>query len=322
MTTDMSRKVEKNSKKLLHGIVVPTITPLTENGDLDVEALERLVEYLIAGRVTGLFVAGTTGEGPALPLAVRLEMVRRVCALVNGRIPVVVAAMDPSLREALATSHHAADVGADAMAFSPPYYLALSESDILRFGEIVAHESALPAYLYNVPYTQLPQFNLNVLRRLADLPKVLGLKDSSGNFEQLVEAVQIFSQRPECSVLVGPERLLSAALRKGADGGVCGGGNLLPTLYMDLYENHVRGDDGQVDLLQEKVLGVERDFYKVGEAESSLVRGVKAALSITGICGRTMVEPFASADDEEIESVRTNLTKYETFSEGYATGIL
>lgn len=315
-------KAEKAAAKLLQGIVVPTVTPLTEEGDLDVEGLERLIEYLIAGRVTGLFVAGTTGEGPALPQAIRQEMVRRVCSQVNGRIPVVVAAMDPSLREALATSAHAAEAGADAMAFSPPFYLALSEGDILRFGQIVARESALPAYLYNVPYTQLPQFNLDILRRLADLPKVLGLKDSSGDFAQLVEAVKIFSPRPECSVLVGPEQLLAAALRQGADGGVCGGGNLLPTLYMNLYESHLRGDLQQVDALQEKVLGVGQDFYKVGETESSLVRGVKAALSVMGICGRTMVEPYDSADDSEILTVRNHLEKYELFSEGYAAGIL
>jgi len=318
----MSIKAEKQSGKLLQGIVVPTVTPLTKKGDLDVEALEQLVEYLIAGRVTGLFVAGTTGEGPALPQVIRREMVQRVCAQVKGRIPVVVAAMDPSLREALATSSHAAEVGADAMAFSPPYYLALSESDILRFGQIVASESALPAYLYNVPYTQLPQFSLDVLRRLADYPKVLGLKDSSGNFPQLVEAVKIFSHRPECSVLVGPERFLAAALREGADGGVSGGGNLLPNLYMDLYENHVKGNHQQVDELQEKVLGVERDFYKVGEPESSLVRGVKAALSIKGICGRTMVEPHVGADDKEVKQVRHRLTAYEAFSEPKPAGVV
>jgi dihydrodipicolinate synthase/N-acetylneuraminate lyase len=318
----MSIKAEKRSEKLLQGIVVPTVTPLTEKGNLDVEALERLVEYLIAGRVTGLFVAGTTGEGPALSQSIRREMVQRVCAQVKGRIPVVVAAMDPSLREALATSSHAAEVGADAMAFSPPYYLALSESDTLRFGQIVATESALPGYLYNVPYTQLPQFSPDVLRRLADFPKILGLKDSSGDFAQLVEATRIFSHRPECSVLVGPERLLAAALREGADGGVSGGGNLLPTLYMDLYESHIRGDHQQVDALQKKVLGVERDFYKVGEPESSLVRGVKAALYIKGICGFTMVEPFVGADDDEIEEVRHRLAGYEAFSEVDVPGIL
>lgn len=322
MATGMAIKAEKTTGKLLKGIVVPTITPLTEKGDLDVEALERLVEYLIAGRVTGLFVAGTTGEGPALSQAIRREMVERVCAQVKGRIPIVVAGMDPSLREALATSRHAADVGADAMAFSPPFYLTLSEGDILRFGQIVAQESALPAYLYNVPYTQLPQFSLDVLRRLAELPRVLGLKDSSGDFPQLVEAVKIFSQRPECSVLVGPERLLAAALREGADGGVCGGGNLLPILYMSLYESHMKGDQQKVDGLQKKILGVEGDFYRVGEPESSLVRGMKAALSVAGICGCSMVEPYASADDNELRAVRSSLATYEAFSVGSIVGIV
>lgn len=322
MTNDMISKPFRSSPKLLQGIVVPTITPLTEEGKLDVSGLERLIEYLITAGVTGLFVSGTTGEGPALPLLLRREMVPRVCSQVRGRIPVVVAAMDPSLREALATSQHAADAGADAVAYAPPFYLALSEGDILRFGQIMAHESALPAYLYNVPYTQLPQFSLDVLQRLADMPKILGIKDSSGNFDQLREAIRIFSSRSECSVLVGPERLLTAALREGADGGVSGGANLFPTLYMELYEAHTQGNTARVDQLQALILGVEQDFYSVGESESSLVRGLKAALSIKKVCGRTMVEPFKSADERELLAVRERLERYKTLLKGIGTSIL
>src|SRR6187402_161029 len=178
--------------RLLEGIVVPTVTPLTAEGQLDVKGLECLIASL--AKVSGMFVAGTTGEGPALSRDARREMIQRVCAQVDRKQRVVVAAIDPSVDEALETARVAADAGADAIAASPPFYMALSRGDILRFGLLLAEQSPLPVYLYNVPYAHLPQFDLDSLRVLADCPNILGLKDSSGNFAQMEEAIRIFAK--------------------------------------------------------------------------------------------------------------------------------
>jgi dihydrodipicolinate synthase/N-acetylneuraminate lyase len=310
------------SGKLLQGIIVPTVTPLTCLGGVDEGAVVRIVERVVRGGVSGLFVIGTTGEGPALPLAVRRRVVELTCSAVARRVPVVVAAIETSVDAVLETSAHAAEHGADAIAIAPPFYLNLSEGDIVRFGHIVNDRSALPAYLYNVPFGQLPQFSLAAIEKLAACERILGLKDSSGNFEQMCRAIEIFAHRPECSVLVGPERLIEASLRAGADGGVSGGANLFPELYAGLYKAFVAGDPVRVDALQSRVLQVERDFYGVGDPQSSLVRGLKTALSLEGVCETTMTEPYLAPTEAEVAQVAQRLAVWKEAANTVLPGML
>ena len=206
--------------KLLRGIVVPTITPLTPDGGLDEPVLRLLLKSILAGGVHGIFAMGTTGEGPALPRAVHRRSVEVTCEAVDGKIPVV------ARRCRRGTGHRNCTT-----------LLLGSESGRHHsFGRSIANEAALPAYLYNVPYANPPQFHVETIEQLSTLERILGPKDSSGQFGNLTFAIQIFSSRPEYSILVGPERLLSQALQAGADGGVSGGANLLPTLYVQLFD--------------------------------------------------------------------------------------
>jgi 4-hydroxy-tetrahydrodipicolinate synthase len=297
--------------KMLNGIVVPTITPLTPDGRLDEGGLRVLLARILDGGISGIFALGTTGEGPALPRWIRRRAVEVTCETVEGRVPVVVAAIETSVDDVLRTSAHASTSGADAIAIAPPFYLSLGQEDTVRFGRQIADESALPAYLYNVPYANLPQFNLQVLEQLSGLDRILGLKDSSGNFEQLQHAVQIFAGRPECSVMVGPERMLLEALRAGADGGVSGGANLLPSLYASLYRAHLQGEHSLTDDLQARVSLVEQDFYGIGAAESSLVRGLKTALELQGIGTAVMAPPYEAPNQANYDSVRKALLHWK-----------
>lgn len=305
-------------KKLLSGIVVPTITPLRADGQLDEPALRALLGHLLRSRVSGLFVAGTTGEGPALSLSTRRRAVEVSCDVAAGKIPVVVAALETGVAEILQTAAHARGCGADAVAIAPPFYLSLDEDDTVRAAEMVDGEAELPAYLYNVPFANLPQFSLSAIRRLAGRQRILGLKDSSGDFAQLRAAIEIYRERAECSVLVGPESLLAAALRAGADGGVCGGANLFPTLYADLYDAAQRSDEEALDTLQRRVLQVEQDFYHVGAASNSLVRGLKTALSLLGIGEPTLVTPYPPATAEERQGVEERLKRWTDIVPGHA----
>jgi len=300
--------------KLLKGIVVPTVTPLTGDGRLDESSLRVLLRQIVDGGVSGIFALGTTGEGPALPRAIRRRAAEVTCEEIGGRVPVVVAAIETSVDDVLQTSAHAASVGADAIAIAPPFYLALGQEDIVRFGHQIADDSALPAYLYNVPYSNLPQFNIEALERLSRLDRILGLKDSSGDFDQLQTAVKIFASRPECSVMVGPERLLLAGLRAGVDGGVSGGGNLLPSLYVSLYEAFLQGEQSLADELQLRVLAVERDFYGLGAPESSLVRGLKTALQIQNIGTAVMAPPYEAPSQKQYDAMRMTLARWKSMA--------
>jgi dihydrodipicolinate synthase/N-acetylneuraminate lyase len=113
-------------KPVLHGIVTAMVTPLKDQSTLDHAGMERLIEHLIAGGVHGIFPLGTTGEAPALPAALRHEVVEFTCRQVAGRVPVVIGVTDTSLVEAVRLAATAKDAGATAIATAPPFYLTKS----------------------------------------------------------------------------------------------------------------------------------------------------------------------------------------------------
>src|SRR5262245_13092169 len=117
-------------KVSLRGIIPPLITPLRDIAALDPAALERLIEHVLAGGVSGLFILGTTGEAPSLSGRLRRELIERVCRQVQLRVPVLVGVTDTSLAETLSLARHAAEAGAQAVVTSAPYYFAPSQLEL------------------------------------------------------------------------------------------------------------------------------------------------------------------------------------------------
>ncbi len=297
--------------KLLHGVIVPMITPLKEKGTLDRPGLRKLLEHQITGGVNSLFLAGTTGEGPALTEDTRRELIAETCEFVGGKLPIVVAALSASQDDALATLRFAAEYGVAAAAIAPPYYMDLSDDDITRYGQQMAEESPVPVYLYNVPNANLPRFSTASLRHLSGLPNVRGLKDSSGDIAQLGQAIEIFKDRQDCSVLVGPEHLILHAYQIGAHGGVSGGANIFPEFYAAIYRAAQRSDWEAAAKLQGNINDVERFFYHVGDPPSSLIRGLKAAGVALSLCGPSMSRPYVEATHTELEAIRQTIKDFE-----------
>jgi 4-hydroxy-tetrahydrodipicolinate synthase len=283
------------------------VTPLSDQNSIDRGGLERLIEHLIAGGVHGLFILGTTGEGPGLSYVLRRELIERTCAQVAGRVPVLVGITDTSYEESCALAAHAKRSGADAVVTAPPYYFAVSQSDLFRLVERLCGQLELPLYLYNMPSLTKARFEPETVLRMAELPNVWGLKDSSGDLAYVRSIVTPMRNRPEFTVLVGPEDLLLESISLGAHGGVCGGANLFPRLFVSLYEAAREGDAEKATLLQQKVNGIGELLYGIGEAESSYLRGLKLGLELLGICKSTLTLPFDSANPQRHEMLRARL---------------
>src|ERR1041385_5174441 len=138
-------------KAPLSGIVPPIVTPLRGRDEPEAAGLERLLEHIIAGGVSGLFILGTTGEGPSLSYRLRREFIERVCRQVNGRVAVLVGITDTAFMESLHLARHAAQWGADAVVAAPPYYLPEAQPELLEWIQHLVPELPLPLFLYNMP---------------------------------------------------------------------------------------------------------------------------------------------------------------------------
>ncbi len=292
-------------EKVLRGIVPPLVTPLLDNNSLDVEGLERLIEHVIAGGVHGVFILGTTGEAQSLSFELRYEMIKQSARILKRRLPLLVGISDTSLVDSISLANLAADSGADGVVSAPPYYFATGQPELAEFYEQLIPQLNLPVYLYNMPTHTKVSFAPSTIRRIAENPKVAGFKDSSASGGYFQSVMHEFRDRPEFSLFVGPEEMMAESVLMGAHGGVNGGANMFPELYVALYNAAVAKDVDKVRELHAKVMQISSSIYTVGSYGSSYLKGVKAALSVLGICNDFLAAPFNKFDEEHKDKIRT-----------------
>jgi len=283
------------------------ITPLRDRDKLDTEGLERLVEHILAGGVSGLFILGTTGEGPALSYRLRRELIWRVCKQVNHRVPVLVGITDTAFVESVNIARSAAESGASAVVLAPPYYLPEAQPELQEYLNHLVPELSLPLFLYNMPALTKVQFELETIRRAMDQPRIIGFKDSSGDLDYFKNVAGLIPRRPDWSIFIGPEEKLFDSLQLGGHGGVSGGANLFPKLYVRLVEAYQAGDLARARELQKQVLRVSDAFYHIGKYSSSIIKGIKCALACLDVCDDFMAEPFHRFRAGEHEVVKAHL---------------
>lgn len=290
-----------------HGIIPPLVTPLRARDELDTEGLERLIEHVLAGGVNGIFILGTTGEGPSLGYRLRRELIQATCRLVNGRVPVLVGITDSAFVESLNMARCAAESGASALVLAPPYYFPEGQPELVDYLHRLVPELPLPLFLYNMPMMTKVCYAVETVREAMDIPGITGIKDSSGDLEYFARICRLAGERrPEWSVLIGPELLLPQAIRLGGHGGVCGGANLFPRLFVGIYDAAMAGDQDRLSELVARAEILSR-AYRIGKHASSAIKGIKCALSLHGICSDFMAEPFHRFHEPEREQVRACL---------------
>ncbi|MEZ6057915.1 MAG: dihydrodipicolinate synthase family protein [Planctomycetaceae bacterium] len=277
---------------VLRGVIPPLITPLLGYEQLDCDGLNRLIEHVLAGGVHGLFLLGTTGEGPSLSHRLQRELVERACQQVNGRVPVLVGATDTSPEESLQLARHAADVGATAIVLAPPHYFPMHQEDLEQYTRWYATESPLPVVLYNMPSHTKTEYSVATVARLSEVPEIVSLKDSSGSLPYFQQCVEATRHRPDFTVLMGPEEKLAESVLAGGDGGVCGGANIIPELYVSLYHAAVQRDMLMMHKLQQRVLRLSSKLYSVGAPPTSYLTGIKCAASLLGLCPPHLAAPL------------------------------
>ena len=281
------------------------VTPLLENKELDLVGLKNLLEHLINGGVHGIFILGTTGEGPSLSYAVRKQLISETCRIVNNKVPVLVGITDTSFDGTLEIANHAKKVGADALVVAPPYYFPIAQEEMGDYLQSLVPMLPLPFMLYNMPSCTKLHLSIDVVRRAKELGAI-GIKDSSGDLSYLYMLIEEFKSDPAFSIIAGTELYLPETIMYGGHGSVAGGANFFPRLFVDLYEAAMAQNLEKVKLLRDKVIKVHQTIYEVGEYPSRHIKGTKAALMAMGICQDHNAEPL----DRFTEEQRNRIKKY------------
>lgn len=294
----------------LHGVLPPMVTPLDGDERLDEAGLERQIERLLAGGVHGLYVLGSTGEMPALRDAERQRVVERTTRIVNGRVPVVVGCMASGTARAIDNIRMAEAAGADAVAVTPPHYYPLSgPAEMLEHYRRCCAAASGPVVIYNIPSTTKVMLSPETIMAIRGLPRVIGIKDSSGDMAHLLRILALRGEDDGFRVLVGALPITGAALLMGADGMVPGPGNLDPALVVELYERGRSGDVAGVRALQSRIYSLLR-VLEFG----SNVTCLKTALELMGVCSAHVTAPFPRLDERARASLAGVLREHGLLS--------
>lgn len=292
----------------ISGILPALPTPMTPKGEVDVKGLDRLVEHVIHGGVHGLWVLGSTSEFPVLAPEERRVVVETAFQTAKGRVPIMVGVIDNDPRKIIANAVAAKSAGATACFLTLPYYFIVDQQEAVRQIREIAAESPLPVILYDNPPSTGIKLTVETLAAMSESPNLMGLKDSTCDFIRFQNSLVTLRKQRPFKILQGIDQLVAASLLMGADGAVVALGSIAPALFVSLYDAARKGDLPQVMILQATVLRLCKLYSIAAElTDGAFFAGMKAALEVLGIGGRTVSRPFCEMPKEKMPEVEALL---------------
>jgi 4-hydroxy-tetrahydrodipicolinate synthase len=227
-------------RRSFQGSLVAMVTPFRD-GKVDETKLAELVDFHVANGTDGLVPCGTTGESPTLSHEEHKRVVEVVIQAANGRIPVVAGTGSNSTAEAIAMTVHAAKAGAAGALLVSPYYNKPTQEGLYQHFRAIAEAAPdLPLIVYNIPGRTAVNVETDTLARLAEIPSIVGVKEASGNLDQMTAV--ILACGPDFSVLSGDDSLTLPLMAVGGRGVISVIANFLPRDVADLTHAALEGD--------------------------------------------------------------------------------
>ncbi len=295
-------------KKKLRGTITPLVTPVTDGGELDEPALERLIEVQLKANVDGVFVLGTTGEGTSVPRPWRVRMVQRAVSQVQRRALVYAGIADTSLADAIAAANEYFRIGADVVVAPPPVYFPIDGRELLAWYTKLLDSVDGPVVIYNIPATTRVSIPLDLFGSLIGHPRLAGVKDSENNALRHEQLLDKFGGQPDFSILIGIGSLMLHGLKLGADGIVPSVANLIPEVCHRLCEFARRGDWAAAEAL-DKQMNAVAEIYQKGRSLGESLAALKAMLSLRGLCTPAVLPPLLPVESAELEHLRAEMRK-------------
>lgn len=286
----------------LSGVLPALISPLRRDGTVDEPAVARLVARMTAGGVSGLVALGSTGEAASLDESARRRILSTVIAATAGRLPVICGVAQSHLAAAQREVQAAARLGAAGVLVTPPFYYPIDQATVLSFYRRLAEESPMPVMLYNIPQFTKVVAQPATVATLAHEGTIVGIKDSSRDFEYFESVCVATRGLPDFRIFTGSDTMLLASLAMGGAGTICGGANIAPGWVVRIFDDFERGDlkaaRTHQDLLLELVLAVRAGVFP---------SAIKAALHLQGLCEPWLAPPVAPLGEAPLSVLRQQL---------------
>ena len=253
------------------GIITPILTPLTAEEKFNEQEMRQQINRLITAGVSGIFTLGTNGEFYALSQVEKIAIIKVVVGEVKGRVPVYAGTGCVTTQETIELSKIAQNLGVDVLSIISPYFAGISQADLYRHYSTIATAVDLPILLYNIPGRTGNNIDYTTVKKLAKFANIIGIKDSSGNFDNTLKYIENTDDR--LSVLAGSDSLILWTLMAGGTGAISGCSNVFPELMVSIYKFWSEGNFAAANEAQKKIRPF-RNVMQLGNPNSVVKRAV------------------------------------------------
>lgn len=283
----------------MKGIITPIVTPMNEDESVNTGSLREQVNRQIENGIHGVFCFGTNGEGYILDEKEKQLVLETVISEANGRVPVYAGTGCISTKETIKQSKMAMAAGADILSIITPSFAAASQTELYEHYRKVAEAVDMPIVLYNIPARTGNALAPDTVCRLSEIPNVIGVKDSSGNFTNILSYIAKTEGNPSFRVLSGNDQLILWTLKAGGSGAIAGCANVYPHVMASIYDSYQTGNWNEAKKYQDSIASF-RDCFKYGNPNTV----VKTAVALLGYPVGKCRAPFNWLPEEGVEALK------------------
>lgn len=291
----------------IKGIIPPIITPMNEDESINEKELRNQVNRQIKGGVHGLFPFGTNGEGYILSEQEKEQVLEIVIDETKGRVPVYAGTGCISTKDTIRQSQMAKKLGADVLSIITPSFAAASQNELYAHYKAVADAVDMPIVLYNIPARTGNALAPATVAKLSKIENIVGAKDSSGNFDNMLQYIEQTRDSGDFSILSGNDSLILWNLLAGGTGGIAGCANVFPEVMASIYDYFIAGEMEKARKAQDSIRSF-RACFKYGNPNTI----VKTAVSLLGYPVGKCRAPFNQVPEEGIEALKKVLEENHT----------
>jgi 4-hydroxy-tetrahydrodipicolinate synthase len=289
---------------MIQGSIVALVTPMYENGAIDKESLEKLVQYHINQGTDALVAVGTTGESATLSENEHCEVIKTVVDYVSGRIPVIAGTGSNSTIEAINLTHKAQQAGADACLIVTPYYNKPTQEGLYLHYKAIAEAVDIPQILYNVPGRTACDMLPETIGRLSKFTNIIGVKEATGDLTRVKKIRDLAGE--DFAIYTGDDATSVEFCLLGGNGSITVTGNVAPRLVHEMIMAAITGDKETALAIDEKLADLHKNLF----IQSNPIP-VKWAVAEMGLMRQGIRLPLTWLTEDCFATVRSSMCKAE-----------
>ena len=283
----------------IKGIISPILTPMHDDESVNYEEFRVQINRMLDGGIHGIFVFGTNGEGYILSEDEKIEIMKTAVEEVNGRVPVYASTGLVGTKDTIRLSQKAKEVGGDVLSIITPSFAAASQDELYTHFKTVAENVDMPIVLYNIPARTGNAIAPATVGKLSKIENIIGVKDSSGNFDNILQYIEQTRDREDFAVLSGNDSLILWTLLAGGQGGIAGCSNIYPYVMAQIYEQFLKGNIKEARTYQDSIRSF-RDCFKYGNPNTI----VKHTVGLLGYPVGKCRAPFNQVAEQATEALQ------------------